>query len=428
MNIEINSNETLHHINNENNTVNSNNNSSNNNNNNNNSNTQTTTTTITTTPATTITPTKQQQQQTNKKNTQTTTPTSTATTTTTNTNSNISKLTTPTSTPPSSINGKSNTNSSSLQQQQQQMQLSQANKIILLQQGPPVLSPPAVFGIVEPQLYRTNSLYPINFPFIKLLGLKTVVQLSPEVPIKAVTTFLEENNINLIHLGLKAWKADWYQSDRCTGGLSASTSELELDVDPGGNNTRYVNEQFIELFDVDLVTLPNRLPQWFIDQQKMLEDEEREYQEEEQQQKLECSSLQKISEISPISTTGAPTTGTPTTGMTTRTPTTGAPTTGTPTTGIPTGTTTLPTTGIPITRTPTTGTPTTGTPSTTTTDISVLVTTTTAPSNNSDNRFDGVVATEPNKDQFSVLLLDSSDILSFAAYHDNPNVSLASNN
>lgn len=58
--------------------------------------------------------------------------------------------------------------------------------------------PPAAFGIVEPKVYRTNSLYPVNFPFIKMLGLKTVVQLSPEVPIKAVTQFLEENHINFV--------------------------------------------------------------------------------------------------------------------------------------------------------------------------------------------------------------------------------------
>lgn len=37
-----------------------------------------------------------------------------------------------------------------------------------------------------------------------------------------------------------------------------------------GSKARYVNEQFIELFDLDLVTLPLHLPPWFIHQQKML--------------------------------------------------------------------------------------------------------------------------------------------------------------
>lgn len=34
--------------------------------------------------------------------------------------------------------------------------------------------------------------------------------------------------------------------------------------------TRFENEQFIELFDVDLVTLPEQLPQWFIVNQQLM--------------------------------------------------------------------------------------------------------------------------------------------------------------
>jgi len=175
------------------------------------------------------------------------------------------------------------------------------------------LCPPTVFGIVEPKVYRTNSLYPINFPFIKMLGLKTVVQLSPEVPIKAVTQFLEENNIKLIHLGLKAWKPDltWKPVTEelmkealeivldvntypvmvtCTTGVhqtgvlvgclrrlqnwSLASILIEHRMYAQQSNTRYVNEVFIELFDVDLVTLPPSLPSWFVDQQQMMVDEE----------------------------------------------------------------------------------------------------------------------------------------------------------
>ncbi|KYQ89847.1 Arf guanyl-nucleotide exchange factor [Tieghemostelium lacteum] len=209
------------------------------------------------------------------------------------------------------------------QQQQQQQQPTQQPQLTqqqiqqqqILLAGPPQLSPPSLFGIVEPQLYRTNSLYPVNFPFIKMLGLKTVIQLSPEVPIKAVSTFFEENSINLIHLGLKSWKVDTSSSWKpiteelikeclefvlnydyyplmitCTSGVHQTgvlvgclrrlqnwnlTSILvEYKAFSGQSNTRYVNEQFIELFDVDLVTLPNNLPTWFRDQLKMLEEEE----------------------------------------------------------------------------------------------------------------------------------------------------------
>ncbi|KAF2070151.1 hypothetical protein CYY_008536 [Polysphondylium violaceum] len=243
----------------------------------------------TTTPSTPSKKQTIQQQQTNVNN-----PSSTTTTTATNT-STSSSSTTNTST--------KNTNSSS-----------NANNHIntLLNSGPPQLSPPALFGIIEPQLYRTNSLYPVNFPFIKMLGLKTVVQLSPEVPIKAVSNFFQENNINLIHLGLKSWNVDssWKPlTDElvkecleivlnydyyplmitCTSGVHQSgvlvgclrriqnwnlTSILvEYKAFSGQSNSRYVNEQFIELYDVDLVTLPNKLPTWFVEQQKMLEEE-----------------------------------------------------------------------------------------------------------------------------------------------------------
>ena len=34
--------------------------------------------------------------------------------------------------------------------------------------------------------------------------------------------------------------------------------------------SRYLNEQFIEIFDLDLVTLPRDLPPWFIEQMQML--------------------------------------------------------------------------------------------------------------------------------------------------------------
>jgi len=40
------------------------------------------------------------------------------------------------------------------------------------------------------------------------------------------------------------------------------------------SRARHMNEQFIELFDLDLVTLPANLPEWFIDQQRMFREEE----------------------------------------------------------------------------------------------------------------------------------------------------------
>ncbi|RKP24361.1 hypothetical protein SYNPS1DRAFT_17322, partial [Syncephalis pseudoplumigaleata] len=37
-----------------------------------------------------------------------------------------------------------------------------------------------------------------------------------------------------------------------------------------GSKARYMNEQFIEGFDLDLITLPDNLPSWFMHQRHML--------------------------------------------------------------------------------------------------------------------------------------------------------------
>lgn len=61
----------------------------------------------------------------------------------------------------------------------------------------------------------------INFPFIKSLGLKTVLHLGADVPPKETRNFYTECNVHFvrltpipslilsqIHLGLKAWKPE----------------------------------------------------------------------------------------------------------------------------------------------------------------------------------------------------------------------------
>ncbi|KAJ3013994.1 hypothetical protein HKX48_005406 [Thoreauomyces humboldtii] len=58
-----------------------------------------------------------------------------------------------------------------------------------------------------------------------------------------------------------------------------------------GGQGRYVNEQFIELFDMDLVTLPTSLPPWFILQQKMKQKEE------EQNEKSLVESTKRLSTL-----------------------------------------------------------------------------------------------------------------------------------
>jgi hypothetical protein len=54
-----------------------------------------------------------------------------------------------------------------------------------------------------------------------------------------------------------------------------------------GSKARYVNEQFIELFDVDWITLPGSPPAWWIEQEQMWheEEEERELQLQQEREK-----------------------------------------------------------------------------------------------------------------------------------------------
>eukprot|EP00698_Gefionella_okellyi_P022243 TRINITY_DN7344_c0_g1_i1.p2 TRINITY_DN7344_c0_g1~~TRINITY_DN7344_c0_g1_i1.p2 ORF type:complete len:125 (+),score=15.86 TRINITY_DN7344_c0_g1_i1:420-794(+) len=41
-----------------------------------------------------------------------------------------------------------------------------------------------------------------------------------------------------------------------------------------GNRCQFETEQFIELFDADLVTLPQTLPAWFLAQRQLMDEEE----------------------------------------------------------------------------------------------------------------------------------------------------------
>jgi len=61
-----------------------------------------------------------------------------------------------------------------------------------------MLVPPELFGLVEKDIYRSNTLKPENFPFIKTLNLRTALLLSPEIPTRTVSFFFEESGIKLV--------------------------------------------------------------------------------------------------------------------------------------------------------------------------------------------------------------------------------------
>ncbi|CAH0488856.1 hypothetical protein KXD40_002096 [Peronospora effusa] len=176
----------------------------------------------------------------------------------------------------------------------------------------PSLNPPLFFEIVEDQVYRSNKCDASSFPFLATLQLNTVVYLSYDDLSRELAAFFAEKNINVIHLGMK-YRTVLSQWQGISEGMAKETVECILDqrrhpilvmcktgvhfagtmigclrrlqnwsmtstIDKyrniaGSVKTRFENEQFIELFDVDLVTLPQQLPLWFTVHQRLMEEE-----------------------------------------------------------------------------------------------------------------------------------------------------------
>uniref|UniRef100_A0A6T8KQE8 Tyrosine-protein phosphatase domain-containing protein n=1 Tax=Hemiselmis andersenii TaxID=464988 RepID=A0A6T8KQE8_HEMAN len=163
--------------------------------------------------------------------------------------------------------------------------------------------PPALFGIVEEGVYRSQAPVEENLPFLAGLKLRTVIFLSPEVLIRGVVDWMHENNIQLSNLGLQFWKPDPSWTPLCDDLVKASL-EMVLDVRNhpillccasgvyqtaplvgclrrvqnwnltavldeyrafAGGRARLVHEQYAELFDTDLITVPQHAPAWFVD-------------------------------------------------------------------------------------------------------------------------------------------------------------------
>jgi len=170
--------------------------------------------------------------------------------------------------------------------------------------------PPERFAMVEEGVYRSNAITTQNFSFIQTLQLKTVLLLSPEMPLRAVTNFLKQEKVQLVQLGLKIWSPESSPvSDELVKGaleyaLDAQSHPLLIMCSSGMHRTgvvlgclrrmqqwnlaavieeyrsfctnetaRYINEQFIDCFDLDLVNLPSTLPLWWMQQARMLEAE-----------------------------------------------------------------------------------------------------------------------------------------------------------
>ena len=156
--------------------------------------------------------------------------------------------------------------------------------------------PPPNFGMVEDYLYRSGQPSELHFPFLEKKKLKRIIWLAPEEPSTTMLNFVEDQDIELIMLERESQRNPWDP-------LSEETvlSALHLILEPrgyplmvmcslgrhrtgtvigclrklqrwnltsifgeyrryAGAKTRQSNEQFIELFDTDLVCLPQERP------------------------------------------------------------------------------------------------------------------------------------------------------------------------
>ena len=163
--------------------------------------------------------------------------------------------------------------------------------------------PPQNFGMVEEDLFRSAQPIELNFPFLEKLRLRTVIYLAPDELPQSLLMWFEDQRIDLVHLGqdvgggprspqnpvseetvleglrLLLEPASYPMLIMCnlgrhrTGTLCGClrklqgwnlTSILEEYRRYAGPKYRLLNEQFIELFDTDLVFVPPRRPAWLL--------------------------------------------------------------------------------------------------------------------------------------------------------------------
>ncbi|KAI9229746.1 MAG: protein-tyrosine phosphatase [Piptocephalis tieghemiana] len=158
--------------------------------------------------------------------------------------------------------------------------------------------PPQNFGIIEDGLYRSGQPNELNFPFLEKLGLRTVIWLAPEEPNQRFLDFVDDQEIDLRHLGVATSVNAW---DPVTEEIVLAALEVVLTPTKhpmivmcnlgrhrtgtvvgclrklqrwnlasifeeyrryAGQKVRVMNEQFIELFDTDLVAISLDHPSW----------------------------------------------------------------------------------------------------------------------------------------------------------------------
>lgn len=161
------------------------------------------------------------------------------------------------------------------------------------------LVPPERFGVIETGLFRSNFPMEANFRFLRTLGLRTAVNLTQERLVRPALAFFAEQDVRLLQLGEPASgeisngvASDEQIKQALEIVLDASTYPLILMSSSGNHGVglvvgclrrlqgwsistaldeyrsfaapaaRYMTEQAIELFDLQLVDEPAELAPW----------------------------------------------------------------------------------------------------------------------------------------------------------------------
>lgn len=158
--------------------------------------------------------------------------------------------------------------------------------------------PPINYGMVEEDLYRSGVPNELNFPFLEKLQLRKVVYVAPDELPSQYLNFLDDHNIELVPVGWEGDQSPWmpiseevvlsaldqmldpanyplhvmcnlgrHRTGTVVGCLRKLqcwnlTSVLEEYRRYAGGKVRLLNEQFIELFDTDLIRVPQSPPAW----------------------------------------------------------------------------------------------------------------------------------------------------------------------
>ena len=106
------------------------------------------------------------------------------------------------------ISSASNTTSSVAAQQQQQTSSNTSTSLVntvtlssaaaVANNSIPLLHLPDHFALVSPGVYRSASLHPLHFQFLKSLELKTLLLLSAESPTRILQSFLQDLGVKLV--------------------------------------------------------------------------------------------------------------------------------------------------------------------------------------------------------------------------------------